>query len=239
MDWNAIGLGQRLDVSALKQAFKRDRRVRIHDFLDPEVAAALHANLRARTDWLQHINQGDVLYELDRDVRQTMEPAQADALNDAVYASARAGFQFRFEAIRVPDEASAREASEDPLAAFASFMSSAPVIAMLREVTGAAQITFADAQGTAYSPGDFLTGHDDAVNGKNRHAAYVLGLTPHWRLEWGGLLLFHSHDGQVSHGGVPTFNTLDLFSVPQMHSVAEVTRAAAYRRYSVTGWLRS
>ncbi|MFD1789097.1 2OG-Fe(II) oxygenase family protein, partial [Sphingomonas floccifaciens] len=63
-------------------------------------------------------------------------------------------------------------------------------------------------------------------------------LTPQWRPEWGGLLLFHD-DREVAHGFVPGFNTLNLFRVPQRHSVSEVTRAAPHRRYSITGWLRS
>jgi Rps23 Pro-64 3,4-dihydroxylase Tpa1-like proline 4-hydroxylase len=67
----------------------------------------------------------------------------------------------------------------------------------------------------------------------------VFGLTPQWRIEWGGLLLFHGADGQVERGFVPRFNSLALFAVPQLHSVSMVTRAAPYRRYSITGWLRS
>jgi Rps23 Pro-64 3,4-dihydroxylase Tpa1-like proline 4-hydroxylase len=118
-------------------------------------------------------------------------------------------------------------------------MSSGDVRDFLRVVTGAEDIQYADAQATAYSPGDFLTGHDDAVTGKSRRAAYVFGLTPMWRLEWGGLLLFHGSDGNVERGLVPAFNSLNLFAVPRMHSVSEVTRAAAYRRYSITGWLRA
>jgi Rps23 Pro-64 3,4-dihydroxylase Tpa1-like proline 4-hydroxylase len=38
---------------------------------------------------------------------------------------------------------------------------------------------------------------------------------------------------------MPKFNTLDLFAVPQQHSVSMVTPAAPVRRYAVTGWLRS
>jgi Rps23 Pro-64 3,4-dihydroxylase Tpa1-like proline 4-hydroxylase len=37
----------------------------------------------------------------------------------------------------------------------------------------------------------------------------------------------------------PRFNTLTLFAVPQLHSVSMVTKSAAFRRYSITGWLRS
>ena len=118
-------------------------------------------------------------------------------------------------------------------------MSTDRVRDFLRTITGSAEIEYADAQATAYAPGDFLTVHDDAVEGKFRRAAYVFGLTPVWRLEWGGLLLFHGSDGHVDCGWVPTFNTLNLFKVPQLHSVSEVTQAAAYRRYAITGWLRA
>ena len=105
-------------------------------------------------------------------------------------------------------------------------------------MTGADTIDFADAQATAFAPGDLLTGHDDVVDGRKRHAAYVFGLNPTWRAEWGGLLLFHRENGRVD-GYTPSFNTLDIFRVGQMHSVSEVSRATPFRRYSVTGWLRS
>ena len=104
---------------------------------------------------------------------------------------------------------------------------------------GEAAVRFADAQGTAYSPGDFLTGHDDAVEGKNRYAAYVLGLTPVWREEWGGLLMFHPGAAGEGQFLIPGLNRLSLFAVGQQHSVSLVSRATPVRRYSITGWLRS
>jgi len=67
----------------------------------------------------------------------------------------------------------------------------------------------------------------------------VFGLTPVWRAEWGGLLLFHDGEGDIARGYTPRFNTLNLSAVPQLHSVSLVSRAAAHRRYAVTGWLRS
>jgi SM-20-related protein len=80
------------------------------------------------------------------------------------------------------------ERSADPtlLGQFAGFMSSAEMPAFFREVTGAPEIDLADAQATAYSPGDFLTAHSDDVSGKGRRAAYVLGLTRGWRTDRGG-----------------------------------------------------
>ena len=233
-----LSLNPALDATGLARRFAAEGRVQIADFLLPDVAQAWHAMLRGRSDWVQVVNSGEKLFELSREVRADMDARQRDALDQAVYAGARDGFQFRYEAIRVPDDAAARATSEDPLAALARFLSEGAARDFLRLVTGERRIDFADAQATAFSPGDFLTGHDDAVAGKRRHAAYVLGLTPVWRTEWGGLLLFHD-DARIGDGFVPALGTLNLFRVPQRHSVTEVTRAAAYRRYSVTGWLRS
>ncbi|MBX9860096.1 MAG: 2OG-Fe(II) oxygenase [Sphingomonas sp.] len=231
-----FALNRSLDATALAHAFARDGRVQIADFLVPRAAEALHTILRRREDWVQVVNSGEKSFELSRGVRAAMSADQRDALDNAVYAGARSGFQYRYESIRVPDDATERAGTNDPLAAFAAWLSHGEVRDLLRQVTGAAAIDFADAQATAFAPGDFLTGHDDDVAGKRRQAAYVLGLTPVWRVEWGGMLLFHGH---IVQGYPPVFNTLNLFAVPQRHSVSEVTRAAAYRRYSITGWLRS
>lgn len=234
------GLAERHDTDELAETYRRFGRVQIPGFLRPADAQDLHQQLRSRGDWRQTVTTTEGGHaELDRPTRARMSPEQARSLDDAVYAQAREGFQYRFETIRVPDSAAERAGSDDPLALFADLLSTGEGRALLRAVTGAEDIDFADAQGTAFAPGDFLTGHDDAVDGKQRRAAYVFGLTPVWRLEWGGLLLFHGDDGNVTGGLTPSFNNLNLFAVPQMHSVSEVTRAAAYRRYSVTGWLRA
>lgn len=232
-------MNPRLDVSALAKSFQEEGRVHIPDFLHAEDANALYETLRYRTDWVQVLATTNGAVELDRPTRAQLDDVQVKALNNAVYAQARSGFQYRYETVRVPDSASARAAGTDMIFSFATFMSTDSVRNFLRMITGSEEIEYADAQATAYAPGDFLTGHDDAVEGKFRRAAYVFGLTPVWRLEWGGLLLFHSSAGHVDCGWVPTFNTLNLFKVPQLHSVSEVTQAAAYRRYAITGWLRA
>ena len=156
-----------------------------------------------------------------------------------MFNGARLGFQFRFETIRVPDRDADRLAEPTLLNEFARFLSSKPVVDFFRQITGAGDIGFADAQGTAYGPGHFLTAHDDDVDGKRRRAAYVFNLTPEWRVDWGGLLLFHAADGHVEEGYTPRFNALNIFAVPAVHSVSCVAPFAAHRRYSVTGWLRA
>lgn len=229
----------REDEQAMRDAFARDGLVRIPAFLPDPEAASLYADLRSREDWRQIFNSGDKLFELDRSTRAGMPAAEKSQLDELIYARARAGFQYRYETIRVPDSRSERSASDDPLAALALWLSSGSTRQFLRRIADAPDIAFADAQATAFSPGDFLTGHDDAFEGKNRRAAYVLSLTPVWRVEWGGLLVMHGQGDAPARAFVPGMNVLTLFRVPQMHSVSEVTRAAPYRRYSVTGWLRA
>ena len=229
----------RHDRTALIEEYRTRGFVRIASFLPDEQSTALYRLLRQRTDWKQVFNSGKKVFELDRGTRATLDGKRKNALDEAVYAGAQEGFQYRYETIRIPDDEAARHESGDPLADLAVYLSSGETRELLRAVTGAHDIRFADAQATAYSPGDFLTGHDDRFPGKSRRAAYVLGLTPVWRLEWGGLLVMHGENNDASRAYSPAMNVLTLFNIPQMHSVSEVTRAAAYRRYSITGWLRA
>lgn len=233
-----FALNPALDATSLAGCFARDGRIQIQEFLAPGLAAALSESIRERDDWVQVVNSGDKVFELSRSVRAEMSEAQRAALDTAVYAGARGGFQYRYETIRVPDDAKLRLASDHLLDGLAHWLSTGPARDFLKTVTGREDVDYVDAQATAYAPGDFLTAHDDDVAGKRRTAAYVFGLTPQWRPEWGGLLLFHD-DRRISDGFVPAFNTLNIFRVPQRHSVSEVTRAAPHRRYSVTGWLRT
>lgn len=236
---DAFTLHEAVDAAALAAEYAAAGRVTIAPFLVHEQAEALYRVLRERTDWRQVINSGhDKIFEFDRAGQADLTAEQREALDKAIYAGARADFQFRYETVRVPDDDAARAASDDLLFAFARFLSHGPARDLLRQVTGDDAISFADAQATAFSPGDFLTRHDDDVAGKNRTAAYVMSLNPQWRVEWGGLFLMHHADGQGADAIVPGFNRLNMFAVPQMHSVSEVTRATAFRRYSVTGWLR-
>jgi len=227
------------DRAVLSACYQAEGMVRIASFLPEERAVALHHELRGRSDWIQLFNSGDKLFELDRAAQAALDAERKADLDHAIYAGAREGFQYRYETIRVPDGESARRASPDSLARFALDLSSGATRDLLREVTGASDIRFADAQATAYSPGDFLTGHDDRFPGKDRRAAYVLSLTPMWRIEWGGLLIMHGDEHAGARAYPPLMNVLTLFRVPRMHSVSEVSRAAAYRRYSITGWLRA
>lgn len=228
-----------LDRAGLAAAFRQNGRVHIPDFLVGDGAERLFRHLRGRADWRLVINQGESLFELDREAQARLAPAESERLETAINKAARDGFQFRFETVRVPDADAERVTDASLLARFAQFMSSPPVLDLLGTLTGTTRLRFADAQGTAYGPRHFLTAHDDEVAGKNRAAAYVFNLTPEWRPDWGGLLMFHGADGHVEQAYTPRFNALNLFAVPQPHSVSYVTPFVPNRRYAVTGWLRT
>ncbi len=221
--------------SAAAAHFARHGWAQLDGFLDEASAKQLEMYLRGREDWKQHLNQGEKIFELDRATRAGLSEERRTALDRAVYANARDGFQYRFEAIRVPDPPAEPEAGQ--LGDFSRLMNAPDSIAMLRGICNRPAIAFADAQATLYSAGDFLTGHNDAVAGKNRYAAYVFSLNPRWRMEWGGLLLLNDPDGSA-RALMPGMNRLTIFAVPRQHSVSEVTAAAARPRLSVTGWLR-
>lgn len=234
----AFALGT-IDVAAIRAAFRADGHVVIRDFLAPEGAEELRRHLIARRDWAVVLNTESGVREIPAAVYDALDDAQRETLDRMVAARARTGFQYRYGALRVPDDDDARRASGDALSAFARFMSSPTVVDLLRDVTGHDDIAFADAQGTRYAPGDFLTRHDDAVEGKHRRAAYVFSLSPGWQPEWGGLLLFHDAAGDVTRGVTPDMGSLRLFSVPADHSVSHVAPIAPDARLSVTGWLRA
>lgn len=234
-----LRLNPDLDVETLAQVYRAQRRVRIQGLLVGKGAELLHSYLDEQDDWWHLINTPEGVIEMTRSARARMSGKRRAALDAKVYAGARHGFQYRYEGLRVPDDPEMFDKQDDPLTQFAKLMSSKAMLAMLRAVTGHGELSFTDGHATAYGPGDFLTGHDDNVAGKKRLSAYVFGLTRGWRLEWGGLLLFHGPDDHLVTGHVPCFNTLDLFAVPQQHSVSAVTPAAPVRRYAVTGWLRA
>jgi len=228
-----------LDARALAAEYRRSGRVHIADFLAGDLAERLLVFLKESDAWKLAINQGEKLFELDRSAQASLTAEQKEQLDQAVYARARNEFQFRYETLRVPDSEGERAADPTLLNLFARFLSSEPALSFLRTVIAAEDVTFADAQATAYGPGHFLTAHDDHVEGKNRRAAYVFNMTRSWPADWGGLLTFHQPGRSLAEAFVPAFNALNILAVPQPHSVGFVAPFAARRRYSVTGWLRA
>lgn len=235
-------LHPRDDWRVLRDRFAAGGRAQIPNFLAHGSAEALRGALLRRQDWRHVISGESNVFEIARTDLDAMAAAQRTILEQALHAEATHGFRFRYDLIRVPEplpQGLADDPDEDALIAFARLMNAPATLDALRRLDPDTDVTFADAQATRYTHGDFLTRHDDAVAGKGRRMAYVLGLTPDWAPEWGGLLLFHGPDGSVIEAFAPRFNTLSLFTVPQPHSVSFIAPYAGMARLSVTGWLRT
>lgn len=228
-----FALSPTLDVESLRDIYARYRRLQIVNFLEDGAARLLHRALAESVEWRLTVNRGEQVLDYSREAYEALSNEQKVLLQRGVVAGGRAGFQFCYHTIRTAHDGS----PDAPLARFQDFMGSAAVLDLMREVTGAADIATADAHASRYGPGQFLTTHDDRNPERQRRAAYVLNLTPKWRPDWGGLLLFYDQAGNVSRGFTPGFNTLNLFAVPQPHGVSWVNPLAGALRYAVTGWL--
>jgi len=233
----ALTLADGLDPAKLAAIFSRAGRLQIAGFLGGSGAPDLLRELSRSREWMLTLNKGEQVHDYREAAFAALAPADRAQLSREVMEGARKGFQFCYDTIRLPRRGEPRPPGA--LAELERFLCSPDMLAFFRTVTGAADIAFADAHASRYQPGHFLTAHDDRIEGQGRRAAYVLNLTPDWRAEWGGMLLFHERDGSVSRGFMPLFNALSIFTVPQPHSVSYVTPIAPHPRYAVTGWLRA
>jgi SM-20-related protein len=234
----AFALDPALESTSLAEAFSRHGRLQITNFLTGESADAFYRELAESQGWQLAVNRGEQIIDFKPEALAAFTPDQWAALNKAVALGGRYGFQFRYETIRLR-KGEEKAAASSLLGQFAAFLSSPEIVSFMRTLTGADDIAFADAHASRYHPGHFLSAHDDEVATMGRRAAYVLNLTPEWRPDWGGLLLFHDSQGNIVRGFTPGFNILNIFRVPQPHSVSWVTPLAAQPRYAVTGWLRA
>ncbi|HMJ93887.1 MAG TPA: 2OG-Fe(II) oxygenase family protein [Allosphingosinicella sp.] len=236
----SFALDAAIDRQALRRAYVERRRATIAPFLAADAAEALRAHLAERTDWRLAIQAGGSKFvEIEVKDHEAMSPAQREALQRAAAPTEPSGFRYLFDQIVAVGNTPENREPDSPLGLFAGFLSSEVVLDLVRGITGARDIAFAEARATRYRPGHFLTVHDDRHEETHRRVAYTFGLSPVWRPEWGGLLMFHDGGQDVERGLVPRMNALNLFAVPRDHSVSLVAPFAPDPRYSVTGWMRA
>ncbi|MFN3816717.1 2OG-Fe(II) oxygenase [Brevundimonas sp.] len=234
-----ITIAPGLDPLRLQPIFRRTRRLHIPDVLPGQTAAAICQALIRDTPWKRSLFLGDRGVALDFDELAAM-PADARArLDQGLAQRARDGFQYAFDSWSVSDEVEAGRRTGHPAESFYDFLNAPAFLQWVRAVTGDDRPRYCDAQCTRFNPGDYLNGHTDEAEGKNRLYAYVMNLTPKWTVDWGGVLLFIDQDGHVAEGYTPAFNALNIFEVPQPHSVSIVAPFAGTSRLAITGWIRS
>jgi Rps23 Pro-64 3,4-dihydroxylase Tpa1-like proline 4-hydroxylase len=230
-----------LDPAVAKPVFARFGRVHLPRVLVPADAARLAEGLR-QAPWSRTFLVDGKGYDVTREDYLRSPPEVRNQVEAAIAEGGRTGFQFDFDTWRISDhlEAGRRQGGiVAPLEAAYDFLNSGPFLDFVRRLTGDPRAAYVDAQATRYRAGQFLTAHDDNLAGKDRLYAFVLNMTPEWRTEWGGLLMFHDADGHVAEAYAPKFNALNIFTVPAWHSVSQVASYVTAERLAITGWIRS
>ena len=234
-----LELAKRGDVDELTTYFAEHRRIQIPALLTDQSAETIYQVLSTQKQWNIVWNDNGNHVDMDFDGVMQLPKAQLTELREKILAQASHDFQYLYANIPLYDIYRDKLLPGHFFNRIYEFINSKAVLDLTRSVTGFDQIRFADAQITRYSAGHFLTEHSDEVIGKGRLAAYVLNLTPIWRPDWGGALMFPNDDDGFSEGLYPSYNALNIFAVPQKHLVSMVSSFAAEHRYSITGWLRT
>jgi len=224
-------------LKSLSEKFEQTKRIHIPHFLEAKSAQLVYQSLDQQEDWnLAWNNEGK---HTDMDYRGVMawSADQKEKLAEIIHKQAEHEFQYHYAAVPIYDLYHSKNMPNHFFNTLYEFINSNETLETIRKITGFTDIRYADMQATRYSKGHFLTEHDDNVAGKNRLAAYVVNLTPEWRSDWGGALVFPG-DGTNSESFYPKFNALNIFAVPQKHAVSIVSPFCPAHRYSLTGWFR-
>ncbi len=233
-----LGLNPHHDIEALARKYAKDGIVRIENLFAQETAEAIYQVLANQTPW--HLVHSDALgkhsYYRPEEWAEKPQPEKNRILTETMERAVD-GFAYLYLCYPMIRAYLEKRDQTWPLHRMTEFLNTPEMLDFTRAITGESTVNKHDAQATLYSRGHFLNVHDDTGDSADRRAAYVMGFTKNWRLDWGGNLLFL--DGQdIGKGFVPSFNTLTLFKVPREHIVTQVSNFAGAGRFSITGWLR-
>lgn len=236
-----IEINPNLDRKALRQEFAATGRLQVRDVLTPGSAREILSVLANQTPWglaWQAGSDGPHLIRSE-DVRKLM-PDDRQAIARKLSAVEERGYAFLYHSYPLVTAYLEKWNPGSVHDRLLEDLNASPFLSLLREVTGMDDIVKADGQATLYAKGNFLWPHTDEESARGRRVAYVLNLTAQeWRPQWGGYLNFYNEEWDIDLAIRPRFNTLNLLSVPQWHSVSEVTATAPMSRYAITGWGRN
>lgn len=239
-----VRLNEALDARDLAARFATDQRIQIRDVLDEQSAVEIARLLIEQTPWgvswqagddgPHRVRSEDMAQFSARDVPQVSSKLHRSMAGD--------DFAFIYSQYRMSkalEEGWSQSPGHD---AVVRGLNQPDFLDFIRTVTSVPEIAVCDAQASHYGPNQFLSLHQDVSvdPDEDRLVAYVLNLCPdRWRPDWGGYLNFFNDDGDIVAGYMPRFNCLNMFRVPQNHSVSYVPPFAAGNRLAITGWFRS
>lgn len=225
------------DVSAAAERLKNAGRVHIANALAEADAEAVRSDMQNARWVAATIDSEQQVLRITPGMAEAIDPGQRVRMAEEIHADAGVKFQYLYDKFSIDAVCAAGRPCPPALAGFYEALNSDAWLSVFRELTGDDRIAGADCQASRYRPGHFLTAHDDQDPSEDRLYAYVMNLTRGWQVEWGGLLQFHDADDNISGAFTPRWNALNMFKVPQKHSVSMVTPGAQVDRLSMTGWL--
>ena len=230
-----------LDLSGPRSRFARDGRVQIRDFLTRASAETVLDILARQTPWGLAWQAGeDGPHALRSAEAARLDLPRREALGESIAgAMGRGDFAFLYGHYPLLDAYLQRWGDCPPLELLLEHINAPLFLDLVREVTGIGGLIKADAQASLFAPTHFLSVHEDKHAAEGARVAYVMNFCAgEWRPDWGGYLLFYDEEGDVTGGFRPRFNALNLFLVPQRHSVAFVPPFAPEARFAISGWFR-
>lgn len=233
----AITINPAHDPGKLHQQLIKNGRLQVPNFFSQESADYLYSLLQQHKNWYLAYNEGDNYYESELAEFQQLPPQQKQGFMNGIFARASEHFQYVFMQYYITQAIELNENIGHPMHAMHDFINSESTLEFMRVLTGENKVRKADAYASCYSPGHFLTEHDDRHSKHDRVAAYVVSMTKGWNKNWGGHLAFYDDAGNIKEAFAPSFNTLNIFLIPQSHAVQQVAPFAKVSRTSYLGWL--
>lgn len=230
-----LQLNSNLDAKLLRDQYLVNNLLQVKDIFPTPQAEKTYQCLATETPWgLSYMGEkrGETIPPKKY---QALSPEELQEIYQYIFKTARQRYQFMYLLHNL------NQTNRDPdlfIHKIGDFLSSEPVLAFIRELTGIPEIISADAQATRYIGNCFLHPNNGEDKENGRRVAYVLNMTKNWDPNWGGFLQFFNPGMDVIESFKPTFNALNLFTVPKGHSVSFVAPFCSGERLSITGWFR-
>jgi len=225
------------DPVKLGELLQRDGVLQIKNFLTAKSAETIHQWLLENKTWYLAYNDGDNFYESPMAQVQQAPAQERQQLMNSIYQRATTQFQYLFIQYYITQAIELGEDNGHPMHEMHSWINKQSTLDFMRTLVGESAIKKADSYASCYSPGHFLTQHEDHHEKHDRVAAYVISMTKVWDVNWGGHLAFYDDIGNVKQAFIPGYNCFNVFLIPQRHAVQPVASFANTNRLSYLGWL--
>ena len=225
-----------LNRKRLKQQFARDDRIKIENFLEPDVMQLVASEIVDAPFELVYVLDGK-MQTTSSEKMASMSAEKKKQINQLIVAQASDGIGFLYGSCHLGVSRPAGIGAE--MVKLFEFWRGEEMMEFVRSVTGDTMVNDVSGHYTRFVPGQFLTRHRDVVLEESRRFAYVLSFTEKWHPDWGGLLQYYEEDGTPRDSWAAQFNSLTIFAVRHIHAVTYVTPFARGPRLSLTGWFNA